>query len=744
MEAGAQIKSLLQTQLASDLSAIKYLPYCLDTLTQDSLSPSTQLTKWTTRINALIHSKEPGARWAGLCLAYKTSLLSQSIMIQSAQTWLGTVIPMFSRNETLPTLKAAVRLLRVIFTTATDVTEFQRQVSTPNIAKATTAISTLADSRNEQELKVLCIETLTRLIQVYPSAHRASYPSLNAFALRYLSGFSPGPTPTALLHAAASLYAALHLTGGKVGGAGLWRKALDDTLAFTWTAFLGLRSTFPVEDVAVRPPQGEDPQSYIPLNMDRLRCGVVVLIKLLTTSVVRPVQVPIGNLFKLIVALLRCSTAEQIEGYVDPLVRMNEVAMVPKIWALGCELLDCICEQLPFQFDGHCNSVLTLLAHRLDQKPTTGSQACFVRTVGNVLENCHIPSSTILPTRIAKLLLPTLVRIVSTNTSNTLPGNSDASASKGKKKAKKFEGDEVLKASSQALFPTEEDQDLLLVSIDAVQKLYEHPELTPALKSVIARLIIAILMELPRISPKTLSPSPELLYVVHSKVQRFATVIGSGNTSITSKSLPFIAQITSADPQEDIQRQLSLVIHPRVPPLVRAMPQVESLTFFKSEESKEEEETLASLNAMSLQPHNIQQTDDSMEGISDNNATAARSGPVPAASPVAPPPAAVPITQQAQPQLPEKEKPVVLHSNTTGFPNHNTNTKTLTGQQGLSIGATEHSSIPTPPTLSPFVSIGSSSKISHVTSSAAMVEDGEDEDEEMPTINMDSDTEEED
>lgn len=58
------------------------------------------------------------------------------------------------RNEPTPALKAAIRLLRTIFTTALDITEFQRQVSTPNVLKFTTAIITLAENHGDTDLKV--------------------------------------------------------------------------------------------------------------------------------------------------------------------------------------------------------------------------------------------------------------------------------------------------------------------------------------------------------------------------------------------------------------------------------------------------------------------------------------------------------------------------------------------------------------------------------------------------------------
>lgn len=101
MEAGQHLKTLLQIQLASDASAVRHLPFSLTSLTQESFKPSPHLAKWTTRIHALLHSKDSGARWAGLCLAYKTSVLSQNLMIETAQSYLGVALPLLSVRVTI-------------------------------------------------------------------------------------------------------------------------------------------------------------------------------------------------------------------------------------------------------------------------------------------------------------------------------------------------------------------------------------------------------------------------------------------------------------------------------------------------------------------------------------------------------------------------------------------------------------------------------------------------------------------
>lgn len=94
MDSTHPLKALLQLQLASDSSAALNLPYVLSCITSDSLRPSPHLSKWTTRINSLIHSKDTSGRWAGLCLATKTSALSKTVMIDCAQSWLGAALPM--------------------------------------------------------------------------------------------------------------------------------------------------------------------------------------------------------------------------------------------------------------------------------------------------------------------------------------------------------------------------------------------------------------------------------------------------------------------------------------------------------------------------------------------------------------------------------------------------------------------------------------------------------------------------
>ncbi|EGO02144.1 hypothetical protein SERLA73DRAFT_120785 [Serpula lacrymans var. lacrymans S7.3] len=276
------LKSLLQLQLVSDPSTVLNISYVLTHLTQEYFIPSPHLQKWTTRITSMLHSKDPGARWAALCLAHKTSLLSKFTMVECSQTWLGVALPLLSKNEPLPILKASIRFLHHVFSATTDVPEFQRQVVTPNIPKFSLALISLAEKQHDLELKTLVLDTIASLVPLHPTSHRGVTSALNAMCLRLLNGSAPQPTDRMLLDAASNLYAVLHLTGGKVGAANVWRKSIDETLTFSWNALAVLRTTFPGQNFPVSQHGAPiDPLGSIPLNLDRLRCGVSVLRDLL-------------------------------------------------------------------------------------------------------------------------------------------------------------------------------------------------------------------------------------------------------------------------------------------------------------------------------------------------------------------------------------------------------------------------------------------------------------------------------
>ncbi|KIM46351.1 hypothetical protein M413DRAFT_441439 [Hebeloma cylindrosporum] len=539
---------------------------------------------------------------------------------------MGVALPLLSRNETLPTLKAALRLLRVIFTAATDISEFQRQVAVPNVVKFTTATLHLAENHSDIELKILCLETITCLVAIYPTTHRTCSNALTALSLTYLNGSPSGRTNEDLMNAASQLFAALPVIGGKVGAVNLWRKSLDETLAFGWDAFLSLRTTFPneVSSNTKLPSSSNEPQLFIPLNQDRLRCSVLVLCDLLRATVQRPIQIPFGNLVKFTISLLGCSSGTQIDGFVDPAIRALEISAVSDIWEAGCRLLTCLSKQFPRRLDPHSGRLFSILSFQLEQKQIPTIHLSLIKALDALLNSCHPLDSSIFPTRLAKAVLPSITKIHTTNFSG-FSGNDEPSTSKsrnGKKRARNYEGDEVFRTTRQVVCRTAEEGEVLLLSIGVIQSLFRNPHLSPAIQSVIARVIVSSLVSLPRMASSSLSDDPALMQRVNQKIREFSLVIGTGTTSVMSKTLPFIIESAFSSDDLEMQSNIGVLLHPRLPPLIRSMPHVESLALFKAEESQDEMAALSALGVRSIHSSYLKDTGDQDVEMKDNSMAA--------------------------------------------------------------------------------------------------------------------------
>ena len=98
------LRTFLQLHLASDDAAVLNLPFVIQFLSPQHLQPSSHLQKWLIRINSLIHSKDPGARWAGLSLACQIAVFSRELVLENARNWVGAALPLFSVRPSIYTL----------------------------------------------------------------------------------------------------------------------------------------------------------------------------------------------------------------------------------------------------------------------------------------------------------------------------------------------------------------------------------------------------------------------------------------------------------------------------------------------------------------------------------------------------------------------------------------------------------------------------------------------------------------
>jgi len=238
------------------------------------------------------------------------------------------------------------------------------------------------------------------------------------------------------------------------------------------------------------------------------------------------------------------------------------------------------------------------------------------------------------------------------------------------------------------------------------------------MQSIIARIIISALIVLPRMPSTLLSANPGLMFQVKEKIQKFSVSIGSGTSSVMSKSLPFVVEAVLEGSNNPAQKEIGVLLHPRVPPLVRSMPHVESLSLFKAEEPQDEAEALSTLGLTYAHPNQLQIIPDvSMTDPTDSYPTQN-------------------FRDNTLPLLePPKEQISVIP---TSPPPPSTNPLNMLESTGSTIGL--HSTVAVSK-----MSSDNTGGLSTIVSNPVLFtkEDEQDGDEEMPLIDIDSDSEDE-
>ncbi|KAI0268321.1 rRNA processing/ribosome biogenesis-domain-containing protein [Gloeopeniophorella convolvens] len=610
------LKTFLQLHLASDGAAVVNLPNVIQLLSSQHLRPSSHTQKWSTRLNSLIHSKDPGARWAGLSLACQTAILSQALMLENAKSWVGAALSLFSKQEPVPILKAAARLLTCIFLAATEFPELQRQIASPNVPKFSTALAVVAEEHLDRDLKLSSITALSDLVLLYPGLHKALHGRLSAFCLRLFNGPPPERSEDeSLIRAASYLYSALPVTGGKVAAAGLWKKSVDEVLSIGWGAFLAVRTTFAHDgniDVESAPPNiprqnqafGEDVTLSIPMNLYRLRCVTKALCELLSSAMSRAVQVPLGALVGFVQALLSCTPdGVKPDGHINTSVRAMEEAAIPEIWAFACCLLSRLAVCVKRHLTPHSGQLVNIIVYNLEQAIAPNRAAMLLRTLTSLLINVHVLHQSILPDQITKRLLSLLTAFLPVQSDmRTVSGSTAGSKSrKSRKRAHDYEGDELLKVATDVECRSLADREAVLAAIDVLQVHLHNPYLAPAIHSLASRVIIGLNLSLSLLDPAQISQDLKFHADILHRLQVLSLDLGAGTRNAMSKGLALTIHELREPPHipgaisSSAQRELDKLLHPRVPPLVRSIPHVETLSLFQAEESADERQARENL-----------------------------------------------------------------------------------------------------------------------------------------------------
>ncbi|KIJ70145.1 hypothetical protein HYDPIDRAFT_121614 [Hydnomerulius pinastri MD-312] len=662
MEAPHPLQTLLHFHLASDASAVAHASYVLDHLSPPCFSPSPHLQKWVTRITSLMHSKDPGARWAAICFAYRTSALSSSLLMEQAQSWVGLVLPLLSKPESIPTLKASMRYLRLVLGAALGHPEFQRQVAVPAVPKASLALVSIAEKHSDQAIKTLAIQTLAQLVPIYPSLHKALSSRLFALCHHIFNGSAFQTTDGPLLSAAARLHATLHSLGGKVGGANLWRNSLDAVLQSSWSALSALRTTFPTSAAqfsqhafGYTQPGNDDvetisgnPLTTVALNLDRLTCGVTAICALLRTPVQRPVQVPIGPLVAFCWSLMACTADEPGQPHFDPYVRAAEAAAVPQIWTQACNLLSCLAQTTQHLLAPHVSRLIMILACQLEKNLEPPQRLAFLRCADHVLHFCPTTGTQLGVTRLIKATISSMTSLYF-NQSDPAPssGGVTSQSKANRKRQRDYQADNVLSTSKAAACTTADERSIVLAALDVLDEGLQSVELSSATRSLANRVLLSVLLSLPSTPASSLSSDRTFHGKVLARVREICCESAQGPSNAMSKSTGLVFWACTSEGRHrgskaytNLDYHIDLLLHPRRPPYVRSLPDVESLSLTFAEESVEETAARRLLGSMpGHEPHGEAVTQEYEQTTAE---------PLSAQPHVQAPPATVPLPQQPQ------------------------------------------------------------------------------------------------
>ncbi|KIO31087.1 hypothetical protein M407DRAFT_221600 [Tulasnella calospora MUT 4182] len=779
------IGGILQHQLATDATTLAQMPIVLQTLTADHLKPSQPTGKWMARINSLLHSREPSFRWAGLCLADKTSELSVQLMLEHAETWIGIVLPMLSKVEVEPVHTMSIRLLFRIFSSATHMTEFQRQVSTPNVSRYALAMVALAEKGAPISLQaspaplshVIIFETIHALISIYPSVLRTGQSSLQKLALRHVSGSFPAPTPPEIISSASKLLATLHISSGKTASSASWKKMIEGVLATAAESLAALRTTFASSGSGLEVPKlPDDPMIAMPLALDRLRCMTSVVSALVQTESTRTVMFPLASTVQLAVDLLKgapeliVTTAEQLENQ-DIALRAFQLSFVPSISALGCQLTTILCESAGRHLIPYAPQLVNVLAFQISQPDIcVATRTWLLRTLPPIIYQTRPFHSSVLPNRVARGTLSTITTLLSneplkSESSSHELGPTSSGRGKGKKRARGYEGDELLRNQPHGSQLNVAQSEEMIAAVDVLEALVASGFLSQPTSSTIHRVLLSLALSLPQQTPQAFSKNLNAYENFQQKVFTLSAQIAQhGKDGFAARSLGTVLSTTTTLSEGPGATKayvraascLESVLHPRLPPLLKTAPPVEFFPLFRKEETKEEREIQEELRLSSVEgagaPGTLRNgfthtaTTGSVQNQSGYSINVALMPDTTSASPVALQP---PALQKATEPLPTAQSVSV-----SSFPSGNT-TSALNATSAGDSSAVESDSrihpyeqpewaVPsthgqTEPSQAPTAT----SKETHGSPLRLTMSEDEDGDQQIPEIDMRSDTEDE-
>ncbi|SAM09565.1 hypothetical protein [Absidia glauca] len=304
------LAQLISYYLNDDALVHLHLPHVMNviltrSLLKDQKEESEETTtvrrKWTIRLNALMQSKQPTARWSAIVLIKLTCEQSPSLLFGHIRSWAGQLMGIVGKPATVVSHKAAIETLSYFFSYTRNKPELQREITIPSLPRFNQLILGLA--KDEALLPVVLTALKSNIIH-FPSQSRHIADQCTKLCLASLEGKVNTDKETII--AACQCLASLHHVTGKSSCSDQWKDTMLHLIGSVHGCLNRLFDTIDEElELSELPPSyplpdvSPDPIEAFPILLRRIRSLNQAIITCLGSHTLTVVSVPVVQLIDL-------------------------------------------------------------------------------------------------------------------------------------------------------------------------------------------------------------------------------------------------------------------------------------------------------------------------------------------------------------------------------------------------------------------------------------------------------------
>ncbi|KGB80224.3 hypothetical protein CNBG_6062 [Cryptococcus deuterogattii R265] len=610
-----------QTQMIPLLSSIQFthpsfvpLLKSHKPLARPSTASQSQLNKLLNRLNTVLLSKDDSKEKRYACEIAKEMIMQDEegwVLAGWGKGWLGGCLGWIaSTSSPISSIPPYISLITTLVLKSSHFPSFERQNVHPIMGKLSISLGRLlqrclAEPQPDWDVLLDILHSIQSLLLHSPANFRPSTATLKPILLTLLllipTSASPNPSiPSEIRAASAKLLACCHVTAGKAQSPMSWAADMKDLLGGIGKAAAGITAdAWEADPVAVNPPPSPntpelpiDPLQRVPVALDWLEGLTEAVLEMLRFPTGRPVQVPVAGIVSAGLRFLSLTLDTPTVSYISPQHHALLVASLPRIWSIGAQLLGGIALAVEDHLFPHLSNILDHSVWLLERIPSSMSD-CQTQLLKFhiLLLTLFSPSlvPTDYPTRLLRFCISSfspLLERKNVSASAAASKNESGGGKRGKKRARNAEDGLVgdLEGKGRQSLGAGE-VDVILQALKLSPLLHTTPLISPSLLTLSIRLHLSLYLALPSLLSSAF-PSIDAKSEILESVQKVLESVLSVGEGWSKGYESVIISVLGHKSQSSVDK----IVHPKLPPLLRAQPALRELHFFTKEGDEEKKE----------------------------------------------------------------------------------------------------------------------------------------------------------